>query len=686
MSDDAPDMSWLEDNSKSLAPVKPAAKKPASKKAPKRPKKPSKVETLADHQADRAPTPEELRDALENAPEVPPAGGSAPPAKPPKQPPGGGPGPSGRKRGEIFDDCPVVPLGIHGDQHYFLDVLGQMRKAKKLEGHNLMSMFGHQVAKLCYHFAQWRTNDDGEKERIPGKFNAYGAAMVMYSACSELGTFNPDNAVRGVGAWTDEDGNLVYHTGDVVLHQGKKHKPGRVAGHIYPAQPMIPHPHDGDTPTDPVPEIMRTLQTWNWTQPDVQPFLVLGMICVQMMGGALDWRPVFWLLAPAGAGKSELQKMIKLLHGDAGLVQTTDATKSGITSKLGQSSLPVSVDELEPGDERSTKERDIIMLARVAASGGEWFRGSADQSGIGGKVYSAFLFSSILIPGVMKTQDVQRLIRLELKPLDEKVAKLNLQPRTWRRRGAILKQLLIERWETWPERLSIWRHELETAGVTGRDADNWSTVLAMADMATQEDMPDEGTTASWAKKIAFVAHAGRDDTMNDADAMVLHLMGQPLEPWSRGDHYTVAQWILAAANLPGAPKSLVSQLSGDSSYDDVDARERQKRANEKLARFGLRVAGTKAEPQLFIANKQIQGLLDLFKGTEWAGGVWTQSASRIPGAHPAPNPLTLAGIPSRGQLVPLKSIPGLMSLPMDAASVVAGSGSAGDASDVDDFG
>ncbi|MBW4710721.1 hypothetical protein KX928_23270 [Roseobacter sp. YSTF-M11] len=634
-----------------------------------------------------APTTEEIRDALDNAPEMPPAdGGSKPPVQPPKPTGGGRGGAPGRKKGEIFDDCPVTPLGINGDYHYFLDASGQMRKAKKLDGHVAMSLFGHAIGQLCYNFAEWKKEDSGEFVRKPGRFDAYKAGMAMYTAVGELGPFNPDNSVRDVGAWTDDDGNLIYHTGDVIYYKGEKHKPGRLAGKIYPARPPIPHPGESDTPTDPVPEIMRTLETWNWTVPDVHPFVALGMICVQMLCGALDWRPVFWLLAPAGAGKSELQKLIKLLHGDDGLIQTTDATKSGITSKIGQSSLPVAVDELEPGDERSTKEKDIIALARVAASGGEWFRGSADQSGVGGKVYSAFLFSSILIPGVMKTQDVQRLIRLELKPLDEGIAKLNLQPRTWRSRGEKLKQLLMQRWETWPERLSIWRHELEVNGVMGRDADNWSTVLAMADMAMQEAMPDEGTTSSWAKKIAFVASAGREDTMNDADAMVLHLMGQPLEPWSRGDHYTVAQWILAAANLPGAPKSLVAQLSGDSSYDDVDARERQKRANEKLARFGLRVAGTKADPLLFIANKKIQGLLDLFKGTEFAGGAWSQSASRIPGAKPAPNPLTLAGIPSRGQLVPLSSIPGLSSLPMDAATVADAPAGRKPTSDVDDFG
>ena len=38
------------------------------------------------------------------------------------------------------------------------------------------------------------------------------------------------------------------------------------------------------------------------------------------------------------------------------------------------------------------------------------------------------------------------------------------------------------------------------------------------------------------------------------------------------------------------------------------------------------------EAVLFIASQQIQGLKDIFARSEWANGVWTQSAVRIKGA------------------------------------------------------
>ncbi|MEO1637758.1 MAG: hypothetical protein AAFU41_00755 [Pseudomonadota bacterium] len=683
MNEEQPDDSWMDDPKQSLVPsVRDATrKKPARQKAKPNKKKPSKVQTTADAIAADAPAPpteDDIRDAIENAPE---AAAIDPPANKGDKPAGSGrppPPPRTRPKGQIWDDCPVTPLGVCGDYSYWLDANNQMRHAKKLEAQVIQSLFGHQIPKLIYHFPQWTKGDP--PQRAKNRFDQTHASITMHAAASECGVFNPENAVRGQGAWQGDEGELIYHQGDAVLVGGKRVKPGKVGPHIYPALPPVPPPHEGDTSTDPVPELLRVLETWNWTQPDTHPFIALGMIATQMLCGALDWRPVFWLLAPAGAGKSELQKLLRYLHGDTGLIQSTDVTKSGLTSQLGQSSLPVAVDELEPGDERSSKERDIITLARVAASGGRWFRGSADQTGVGGQVYSAFLFSSILIPGVMKTQDVQRLIRLELRPLDKGAKKPNMQPRTWRARGARIKRFLIDRWPTWSERLELWRAALERAGITGRDADNWGTVLAMADMAQNADLPDDAVTDAWAKKVAFLATADREDTNNDAEAMLLHLMSQPMDVHRRGELFTVAQWVMTAACLPSAPGALRSS-SEDGAF--LDKHAQQDNANTKLAKYGMRVIREGAEASLFLANSKLHGLLQLFQGSDWAGGVWQQSAARVPGAERGA-PRSLAGIRTRGYEIPLRSVPGLLALPADKDKASLG-GPSPDVSDVDDF-
>lgn len=636
----------------------------------------------------RVPTQEELAQSLANAPDAPepkpkpnPKEGKKDGRKPepgqggrdrrgkggdaPGHPSGasaggeGGKGGRGRPRGEIYDNCPVTPLGVRGDFAWYLDALGQLRGVKEHKIQTILSLWGRLNPQLQHHFPSF--NKSGDK--VKNRFDQTHASMIMIQAAAECGLFDPQNGVRGVGCWTDDDGRLIYHAGDEVLQGGAWRAPGRIEERIYPAYPRAPRPAETEGP-DPAPEILETLASWNWTAPDVHPQIALGMIATMMLCGALDWRPTFWLLAPAGAGKSDFQKLMAMLMGDGGLVQSTDATKSGITSKLGQSSLPVAIDEFEPGDERSTKERDMVQLARVASSGGEWMRGSADQTGVGGKIFSAFLFSSILIPGIMKTQDVQRLIRLEMRPLRTGTPPLVLQARTWRERGARLRARLFRRWSSWPERLSRWRHVLEQEEVTGRDADNWATVLAMADMAQEDEIAAEDVMRGWAKKAAFLAAADKSDTINDADAMLLHLMSQHHDPFRRGELHNIAQWVMAAAQRPGAVRAIYGakdEFGHATQLDATTLRDRAEAANRVLAKVGLRVQGAGDEAQLFIANAQMQGLNDLFRGSQWHGGVWSQSARRVPGAELTPHPLTLAGIRSRGVLMPIRSIPGLMS-------------------------
>lgn len=596
--------------------------------------------------------------------------GDAPPERPRK----------GRKRGEIFDDCPVVPLGVNGQTSWYLDRHGQLVSLSNFERARIMHLFGDRLELLCLKFARY----DKDGKRMIGTFDSNKATMTLIEAASEKGLFNPHGTVRGVGAWKDDDGNLVYHTGDELLIGDTKAKPGDHQGKIYPAYPPIPKPAAVAVKGNPGEEVLGTLSTWCWARPGEDPMVALGVICAQMMGGALDWRPPIWLTGGKSSGKSTFQRILELLHGPGGLIQSMDPTKSGITSQLGTSSLPVAVDELEPGDEGSNKEADIIKLARVAASGGQWLRGTADQKGASGNVYSSFLFSSILIPGVLGAQDRSRLIVLKLNAFPDDAKPPSLDPRTWRERGARLKRVLIERWSTWSERLELWRDGLAEFKVTGRNADNWSTVLALSDMALSPDLPTQEVLRNWSRKIAFMTTAEREDIGSDADDMITWLLGQPFDVWRRGEQFTIAHWLMAAAGLTGAPKQLISSLVGDGGSSDGVTRELARAtANEHLARIGLRVrieAG--GEPELFMPNKTLPGLCKIFERSQWANGVWKQSAERIPGATPTPSSLTIAGQRTRGVYVPFRSIGGLFAFPMDSAAVL----QSGPAIDPDDFG
>jgi hypothetical protein len=551
----------------------------------------------------------------------------------------------GRPRGEIFRDCPVVPLGVYGDVSYYLDRLGQLRAIDNHSLDKIRHVFGGDVRLLSMHFPQY--DKDGDKK--PGKFDQASAAAVMTEASAERGVWSPVGRVRGAGAWADDDGSLIYHAGDEVLIGGRWLRPGVYAGHVYPASDPVPRP----APTargDAAGEALALISTWAWRRPDIDPQLALGVACAQMMGGALDWRPVGWLTGDAATGKSTFQKFLLWLHGgEAGLLQAADATEAGIRSVVGYSSLPVAVDELEPDKDNPRKVKAVIELARRAASGGQIFRGGADQKGHQSNAQSAFLFSSILVPP-MPAQDRSRLILLDLNQLPPDAPKISLDPRKWRGVGAQIRRALIEGWPTWPARLELWRATLARHGQTGRGADNFATVLAMADMAMRSDMPGADELNAWARKVS---HASTEDALevgSNADDMLMRLMGQPLDVWRRGRKFTVGQWVAMAARMPGA-RDAIDEATPDT-------------ANQFLAPYGLRVRGRGSEAALCIANRPLALLSELFKDSPWAEGVWSQAARRLPGAKATP-PLHFAGASSRAWEVPLAGIPGLLQFPAD---------------------
>jgi hypothetical protein len=243
---------------------------------------------------------------------------------------------------------------------------------------------------------------------------------------------------------------------------------------------------------------------------------------------------------------------------------------------------------------------------------------------------------------------------------------LDLRAEIWRKRGAALKRLILDRWPSWATRLQLWREALAEQGVQGRDADNWATTMAMAQMMRAEALPQPDELMGWAIKVGRVIKAGAGDAANDADEILVHFLSQRLDVFRRGQTYTLAQWLMVAASLPGAPEGLL-----DGYAHDAGGREaRAKAANAHLAPFLIRVVTERgAEPRLFVGNKKVQPLLDLFTGTQWAGGAWSQSLARIKGAVASPVARTLAGVSARGWEIPLSAIAGLEVFPQDRIEV-----------------
>ncbi len=628
-----------------------AAPTPTPARKPKANLRP--VDALADEigvEEPAPPTPRAKRGAKPAAP--PPPVDDGPPAAPP--PPATKPP---RPHGEIWEGCPVQPLGVNGPTQYLLDVHGQMRDHIKLDIGTIASLFGNRQP-LLWH--KYPTFAKGAEHPTPMRFDQGKAQSDILSACADRGVFSPTGRVRGPGAWVDDDGKLVYHAGDEVLVDGAWKPPGLHGLQIYPATAPVPRPAT-EAREDAAQKALDLISTWTWRRPELDPMLALGLTCAQMLGGALDWRPVGWWTGDAATGKTTLQKALLHLHGgDAGLLQATDATEGGIRSVIGQSSLPVAVDEVEPDKDNPNKVKAVIELARRAASGGVVFRGSADQKGHQSMARSAFVFSSILVPP-MPAQDRSRLILLELDrfPADAPPVKLDL--RRLREMGASIKRRLIDGWPTWEARLQAWRGGLADHGLTGRSSDNWATVLAMADMALYPEPSSAEIIDGWASRLARAVTAEIDEVGSNADDMLTHLLGQEYDVYRSGEKYIVAQWLMCAADLPGAPTGILN--SGATGAD------RRDQANQKLAKAGLKIEGKGADAVLIIASNTLPELDKLFRDSQWAGGVWKQAARRLPGAEPRAT-ISFAGQKSRATAVPLRAIPSLIGGPIIVTSSV----------------
>lgn len=596
--------------------------------------------------------PEALAESLENAKprerRKPPAG--EPPQDPPRKPPGKRRGgdedpPDDGSGGDWFrfpKGGPVQPLGIDGDKSFlFMDANKLFSKlhARDFGGHGLSALYGeHQE----YLDATWpRPGRRGENSGMDKE----RAARAHMKACAAKGVFDSDNKIRGVGAWGNDDGDLLWHVGDdvlVVTADGKRsiEEVGPVGDHVYPqGVPQIRPKKPAGDPVEAMNKLYELLQSWNWKRGDLDARLQLGWIGCAIIGGALRWRPAVWATGGQGTGKSTLHDHVlnQVLGGTASVVQTADATGPGLYQALKNRSTPVVFDELEPNPEDRHRVDQTIKLAKVSSSGARIVRGSPDGTHKEFVARAAFLFSSILIPR-LEPELAMRICVLDLMALGERKEPV-LKPRDMLDTGAALRWMLVDRWQHWPQRLEEWRLALRGRGFTARVADTWGTLLAMADhllsaKASAEDTPRD-TFDVWIDQLKPHLDALIDAAGSDHARLLQNLLTTTVDPYAKGKRW---------------PLSTLMSVSAGRSTGDEDPTEGglldQPTAENGLASLGMRVMYAKpplpndalpgtAQPQaivcLAIAANHTE-VNKLLRETKWRNGVYTQTLLRIPGA------------------------------------------------------
>ena len=571
-----------------------------------------------------------------------------------------------RGGGALPEDCPVTPLGCSEEEVFFLNAIGQFVTVQKRHL-NKLTIYGLFAPHDEYLRKHWPKTYD-EATQTYRDFKPDEVARDLIKACAIEGAWDGGDRIRGRGAWLGEDGDLVQHLGKTLHVRGSVERPGAHGRYVYAVRPPRPGPAKGEQPAGPdgpAYQLEELLRCWRWRDAELHPRLLLGFICAGMLCGALKWRPHVWLHGERGSGKSTLVELMGNIFGRGeGCVVTADASAAGVRSYLRHDSLPVIFDEAEASED-NRRLNALVELARLAASGGQVLRGTAEHGSASFTIRFMGAFGSVLVPS-LTSQDLSRIAFLSLRKI------LGGKPpaRTEEDLGLLGRQLLRRMSDGWPrlrESLEGWRQALIGAGMDARGADQYGTLLAAAEVALHDGLPDTDTMQVWAERVADATREQRAAEMPEWARCLEHLASCASPQWRSGDQRSIGETIAIAAE-----RKVLEGEAGTFRPDPGMAID----ANRALQRCGMRVVIQTVEGKpvfepggtgnkvghLAIANSHA-ALNALFRETRWGGrsgtdGAWTGALKEAPGAEPGKQAIRFAGATARHVLVPLDLVLG----------------------------
>ena len=202
-------------------------------------------------------------------------------------------------------------------------------------------------------------------------------ANMVVRAAEEKGAISVDSMqMYETGAAVTEEGKIVYNAGDCLLTEGDdglltQRKPLLVSGQgreIYLPGPSVKL-QDSVHAAQLADEMAGAVLRYRWEKPD-DGKAFLGWIVTSLVGGALKFRPMIWMIGDAGTGKTFLlEEILKKLMGTM-LTDVGSGSEASLANRSGCSSLPFFIDEFEPEKHKENTIAQILSLMRVASSGG----------------------------------------------------------------------------------------------------------------------------------------------------------------------------------------------------------------------------------------------------------------------------------------------------------------------------
>ncbi len=325
---------------------------------------------------------------------------------------------------------PLIPLGTIGNEsHAYLTKQHKKIVILKPQQHNTAGLESRAPVE---DWARWLYPNDSPDAKIKelGEPAIYKQARKQLYHLSNAQCYSP-SSVRKLGFWQDAEqkGGLVFFDGatcwaqscDSLNHEAVNAVRGQL---VYGNESgdgelkKLPSPHSTPLSMEEGELVRELFHARPWVH-DGDAELFIGGSIAGVYGAALDTRPMTWVNAPSGSGKSWLLKDLrKAFDGCFKKGGSTQSTLASLRIMFAGQSLPYMPDEFEIASKRKDKQGSAdekLELMRMSYEGGEPItKCDADKGVIETVCRSAFIMFAIRNP-LENPEDFSRCVPLRLK-------------------------------------------------------------------------------------------------------------------------------------------------------------------------------------------------------------------------------------------------------------------------------
>lgn len=536
------------------------------------------------------------------------------------------------------ENCPILVLGSRDKTYFYLSRRGEYLDLRfdKHADSGIAALFGGDTGWLVDRFPK---TDSGNQ--VVG-YQAGAARNFLFRSADALPIFEPETVIRGTGLWPDGEGGIIVHCGDVVRVGGDWLGAGRrIGAHVYPVSARLPAPAAQPGPRDDWCAFHAFVGSWAWKAPDRDCLAQVGWLACAMLAGVVPWNCPQWIIGGSESGKSTLLRLHRVTLGSGWAMGVSDPSVAAVRQMLGPAARPVLIDEIEASEVHS-RARDVAQLVRLATDPEQSAtrRGSAEGVSVEFPIRAVLYFTSILQPA-LQHQDLNRMTVCELGALTASIEareRLRARLREFGTLGPRMRARLIARWPCFPAARDAFEAALLKLAHKGRGLDQLGTLLACAFLAVFDtDRPTEREADDWARLFPPDG-AGDSGPLREAT-----------EPFQCLQHLLTCapekEWINNVNRRVTLAEMIIRRVEHNQSTSDLGA-------------YGLAIGPhPKTGVRCLVVANSHQGLEELFRGTRWSGGVWSQALRQIGDDTKADKVLSFRGLKQRGTWLPLSLIP-----------------------------